>query len=287
MDLLSQMATFVRVVDGQSLSSAARSLGLSLPAVSRQLTQLELDLGASLVVRSTRRLHVTEAGLRYYEHCQRVLGDIEQVRHDLRASRTAAGTLVVSASFTYGTLVVARRLPALLEKHPRLRIDLRLEDHLTDLVGEGVDVAIRAGSPPPNSSSVVAQPLTEMRRVVVAAPRLRRPRRPADLANMPALLQVTPSGASVRWVLTREGETATVEAQGRLRMSAPAALRELAVAGAGFAYLPSWLVEDDLSAGRLRLALPGWESPPITAYALFRTELRGAPRLRALVEALA
>lgn len=286
MDLVSQMTTFVRIVDGRSLSAAARSLGVSLPAVSRQLSQLEDDLGASLVVRSTRRLHVTEAGQRYYVHCQRVLGDIDQVRHDLRGGRTAAGTLVVAASFTFGTLALAPRLPALLAKHPGLRIDLRLEDRLTDLVGEGVDVAIRAGLPPPDSASVVAQPLVEMRRIVVAAPRTKKPRTPDDLARLPAVLQVTPAGSLVRWTLTRGAESVTVEPLARLRVSAPIVIRDLAVAGAGLAYLPTWLVEDDLAAGRLVRLLPEWESVPSMAYALFRTELRGAPRLRVLLAAL-
>lgn len=292
MDLFSQMTTFVRVVDNQSLSGAARSLRLSLPAVSRQLSTLEAELGASLVLRSTRRLQVTEAGRRYYAHCLRVLGEIEDVRSDLGRSRSAAGTLVVSASFTYGSLFIAPLLPKLLEKHPRLTIDLRLEDRLSDLVGEGIDVAIRAGSAPPDSTSVVAHPLSEMTRIVVGAPDLLRrqkaARSPEDLKHFPALVQVTPHGVAVPWVLGRTDEDVeTVRVQGRLRASAPVTLRDLAVEGAGVAYLPSWLVEGDLAARRLRHVLQGWHSPPIRAYALYRTELRGAPRLKVLLEALA
>ena len=136
---------------------------------------------------------------------------------------------------------------------------------------------------------MVAQPLTEMKRIVVGSPRLRKPKTPADLLGSPALLQVTPSGAPVRWVLVRErdAEPTIVDVAGRLRVSAPAAIRDLAVAGAGYAYLPSWLVEEDLAAGRLRHVVPAWASPTITAYALFRTELRGSPRLRVLLAALA
>lgn len=290
MDLFSQMTTFVRVVEGPSLSAAARALRLSLPAVSRQLSALEADLGTPLVLRSTRRLHVTEAGRRYYAHCQRVLADIEATRNDLRGARAVSGTLVVSASFTYGSLVIAPLLPALVEKHPRLSIDLRLEDHLTDLVGEGVDVAVRAGAPPPDSANLVAHPVATMHRIVVASPRLlrrhRAPRTLEDLAPLPKLLQVTPAGAAVRWVLARDGEAHVMEATGRLRSNAPRTLRDLAIAGAGAAYLPSWLVSDDLAAGRLRRVLPGWSSPALTAFALFRTELRGAPRLRVLLDAL-
>lgn len=295
MDLLSQMTTFVRVVDGKSLSAAARSLRLSLPAVSRQLSALEGDLGATLILRSTRRLQVTEAGRRYYEHCQRVLGEIDAFKNDLRTGRNAAiaGTLVVSASFTFGSICVAPLLPALLEKHPRLAIDLRLEDRLTDLVGEGIDVAIRAGPPPPDSANIIAHPLMQMVRVVVAAPRVlgrRAPKNPTELARLPALLQVTPNGAHVPWLLANEGVKGalpiTAHVAGRLRASAPATLRDLAVAGAGLAYLPTWLVKDDLAAKRLVRVLPDWAAPPIRAHALYRTELRGAPRLHMLLEAL-
>lgn len=291
MDLLSQMTTFVRVVDSKSLSGAARSLRLSLPAVSRQLSALEADLGASLVLRSTRSLQVTEAGRRYYEHCRRVLDEIETARRDVRDGRAVAGTLVVSASFTYGSLFIAPLLPPLLDKHPRLAIDLRLEDRLTDLVGEGVDLAVRAGSPPPDSVSVVAHPLTEMFRVVVGAPRLLRKQRavrtPADLERLPALLQVTPHGVTIPWLLAREGGPGvTAKVAGRLRSSAPLVLRDLAVSGAGIAYLPSWLVDADLANGRLTRILPAFRSPPIRAHALYRTELRGAPRLKVLLDAL-
>jgi DNA-binding transcriptional LysR family regulator len=291
MDLLAQMATFVRIVDGQSLSAAARRLRLSLPAVSRQLTALETELGTPLVVRSTRRLHVTEAGQRYYAHCLRVLREIEDVKDDLRGDGRVRGTLVVSASLTYGSLVIAPKLPALVDRHPGLAIELRLEDQLVDLVGESIDVAIRAGTPAPDRTDVVAHPIATMDRILVASPRLLRrhpsPRGPADVEAMPKVVQVTPAGALVPWVLVRDAETVTLSVRdGRLRSNAPVTLRDLAVGAAGVAYLPTWLVADDLAAGRLKRVLPAWASRPLPAFALFRTELRGAPRLRAFLEVL-
>jgi DNA-binding transcriptional LysR family regulator len=121
MDLLAQMATFVSVVEGKSLSAAARAQRLSLPAVSRQLQALEADLGTSLIVRSTRRLHVTDAGLQWYEHCRRTLRDIESARDAVRGSKAVRGMLVVSASLTFGSEVIVPRLHGLLERWlPRL-----------------------------------------------------------------------------------------------------------------------------------------------------------------------
>lgn len=292
MDLFAQMATFVRLVDGKSLSAAARAQRLSLAAVSRQLRALEDDLGTVLVVRSTRRLHVTDAGRRWYEHCVRVLSEVEEARASVHHANTVRGNLVVSASLTFGSVVVVPRLRKLVERHPGLVVDLRLEDQLVDLVAEGVDVAIRAGSPPPDSTAFVAHPVLSMDRILVAAPKWLRkngtPRSPAQLAKRPCLVQVTPRGAVVPWRLERRGDEAptTIDVRAHLRSNAPIALRDLAVDGAGVAYLPDILVTEDLAEGRLRRVLPEWVSPPIVAWAIHRAELRGAPRLRAFLDAM-
>lgn len=289
MDLLAQMATFIRVVDNRSMSAAARGLRLSLPAVSRQLRALEAELGASLIERSTRRLRVTDAGQRWYAHCVRVLHDIEDAKSSMRSSRTARGSLVVSASVSYGLLLVVPRLAALREAHPQLVIDLRLEDQLVDLVGEGVDVALRAGSPPPDSTSFVATPLLTMTRVLVASPgcaRALHPKSPRQLVGMPCLTQITPIGTSIRWQLQRGEESVTVDVKGVARCNAPIALRDLALAGAGIAYVPEVLVTSELASGALVRVLPEWTSAPIIANAVYRTEKRGDPRVRAFVEAM-
>lgn len=292
MDLLAQMATFVRVVEGKSLSAAAKSQRLSLPAVSRQLRALEDELGTTLLVRSTRRLHVTEAGQSWYEHCVRILADIEGARAQLRDARGIRGTIVVSASLTFGTLILVPRLAQLGDRYPQLAVELRLEDRLTDLVGEGVDVAIRAGLPPPDSTAFVAHPLLTMRRVVVASPRWLRKHgavsEPGQLVRYNCLLQVTLAGTVVPWSLCRNDEPPrVVEVRGNLRSNAPIALRDLAVDGAGIAYLPEFLVNDDIAAGRLRRVLPAWISRPLMAWAVHRAELRGTSRLRAFLDVVA
>lgn len=290
MDLLAQMTTFVRVVDGKSLSAAARSLRLSLPAVSRQLRALETELGTALIVRSTRRLHVTEAGLRWYQDCVRILAEVEEARASARSSNGVRGTLVVSASLTFGSVFVIPRLAQLSRRYPQLVVDLRLDDRLIDLVAEGADLAIRAGSQPPDSSTIVARPLLTMQRVLVASPGWLRkngtPREPRQLAGAICLVQVTPAGSVVRWQLQRGDSVETPEVLGRLRSNAPIALRDLALAGAGIAYLPDFLVAADLSQGRLRRVLPEWSSAPITAWALHRTELRGTARIAAFLQAM-
>lgn len=293
MDLLAHMATFVRIVDGKSLSAAARVQRVSLAAISRQLRHLEAELGAPLIVRSTRRLHVTDAGRQWYASCVRILRELDEARGALAGGDDVRGRVVVSASLTFGMFQLVPRLTKLAERYPRLCVELRLEDQLVDLVAEGVDLAVRAGSPPPDSTAFLAQPLLAMRRVVVASPRWLRkhgtPRSPAQLAERPCVVQVTPAGATIRWHLLDGDAAATAQTStpaGVIRSNAPAALRQLALDGAGAAYLPDWLVADDVEQGQLRRVLPSWASPPITAWAVYRSELRGSPRLRAVIDAL-
>lgn len=245
MDMLEQMTTFVAVVDGKSLSAAARARRLSLPAVSRQLRALELELGASLIVRSTRRLHVTDAGLAWYERCKRVLREVDEGRAAARNAQGVHGRLVISAPLTLGASVIVPRLPKLADQHPQLVIDLRLEDQLIDLVAEGVDAAVRAGSPPPDSTAFVAHAIFSMERILVASPHwLKRhgtPREPEQLTRHDSLIQVTPAGTVVPWFLglegAREGSRA-IEVHGRLRSNAPSALHDLALQGAVWPSFP-------------------------------------------------
>jgi len=294
MDLLAQMQTFVRVVEGKSLSAAARAQRLSLPAVSRQLRALEEEVGLKITINPTRRLHVTDAGREWYERSRRVLGEVEDARQAVRSgARGVSGRLVVSTSLSFGMATIVPRLAKLAERHPHLVIDLRLEDHLVDLVAEGVDIAVRAGAPPPDSTAFVAQPLFTMERVLVAAPRWLRkhgtPREPEQLRGKPCLLQVTLAGNAVPWTLARRDRperAVTVEVQGQLRTNTPSALCSLALDGAGVAYLPDWLVAPHLAEGTLRAVLPQWCSPPITAWALHRAEQRGSARHRAFLAAL-
>ncbi len=285
MDLVDQMTTFVRVVEAGSLSAAARRLSRSLAAVSRQLGALERELGAPLLVRSTRRMQITPAGQRWYQHCVRMLRELEEARLDVADTRKPAGRVVVSAPFTLGLWWVVPRLEQLARTHPGLDLDLRLEDQVVDLVGEGVDVAVRAGVALPDSTSIVATRVTEFRRVAVAAPsylaRRGTPKHPRELARHDGLVQ-THSFAT--WRFERGDESVEATPRVRMRCQAPQALREWALAGAGIALLPEWLVAG--TRGLQRLFEP-WTTAPIRVWMLQRIELRGSARVRAVIDALA
>lgn len=288
MDLFEKMATYVRVVEAGSLAAAAKQLRISSPAVSRQIAALEEAVRARLLVRTTRRMAVTEAGRSYYERCLRVLREVEEAQAVGRAD-AGAGLVTVSAPVSFGLSCVVPHVHALMTKHPGLVIDLQLEDRPIDLAFEGVDVAIRVGLPPPESTEVVAHRLLSFRRLLVASPaylkRKGEPQTPEALAKHDALVPATGSGGET-WTLTSDEREARVRLNVAFRSNAMHAVRDLARSGAGIALVPTWFVPEDLESGALRVVLPSWQSTPVTANALHRREQRGAPRVLTLIDHL-
>ena len=293
MDLLDQMATFVRVVEANSLSGAARILRLSLPAVSRQLRALEEETGTVLLRRTTRRMAITDEGRLFYERSVRILREVEETRALVCPSRDVRGTLVVSAPISIALSLVLPRLPALAAGHPRLTLDLRLEDRLVDFVRDGVDVAIRGGAAPPDSTSYLAQPLAHFARWTVASPSYLKthkiPRKPEDLARHACLVQTGAAGPMRTWRLMRgerREDARTVSVSGPILSNAPVALARLAREGMGIALVADWLVAEDLANGSLRRVLGDWQSDGVSTWAICRIEQKGSPAIAALMQAL-
>ncbi len=284
-----ELSTFVRIVELGSLSGAARATGQSLPTVSRQLRSLELELDSELALRTTRRLTVTEAGQRLYEHARRALNELERAKSV--AGTRASEKLVLSVPVTLGQCLVVPQLAKLLTSRPGLRLEVRLEDRLTELLAENVDVVVRAGLTPPDSPDLIAQPLFSFHRYLVAAPSYLKvhgaPKTVEGLANHECLLQLSVTSGPDRYRLQTADEERVVNVSGRLAASAPQTLHEGARAGLGIALLPSWLVREDVEARRLKRVLSDWQSAEITAYAVYRRSLRGSAGVKAFVAALA
>lgn len=280
-----RLQTFARIVEAGSLSKAARTLGLSLPAVSRKLVALEEELDTKLVLRTTRAMQLTEAGRRFYEHTLRVLRAVDEARAAIDGT-ALTGPLAVTAPISFGLLCLLPILPGLAKAHPSLTLELHLEDRFADLVGEGVDVALRAGVDPPESTALIARRLGTWKRLVVASPKyLRangRPRHPAQLAKHRALVQL---GST--WRFFDGGEELAVEVHGPLATNAPLALVEAAKSGLGVALVPEWCAERAIGAGELEVLLPSFTTRPASLYALYRAEYRGSERIRAFVDYLA
>jgi len=284
MDFLARARALVRIVEAGSLSAAARSLRISVPTISRQIATLEEELGAKLLLRTTRSLHLTREGERFHEHARRLVIEADAALASVRPDRAVSGRVVVSASVTLGTLRIIPMLSPLLETHPALQVELRLEDRATELVSEGVDVAVRAGMALPDTTSLVAQPIGNFARRLVASPTyLRRhgePRTVASLARHAAVLGVDASG---QWSFEEQGEARAVTVAPRLRVATLLGVRAATLAGLGIGVLPDFVVDKDIAEGALRALLPGASLSNVSAYALYRVENRGSPRIDAVV----
>jgi DNA-binding transcriptional LysR family regulator len=269
MDQLKRMAVFAEVVAAGSLTGAARRLGLTPSAVSQHLRQLESALGLALLHRSTRKLTLTEAGARYIEGCTAMVAAARAAEQALARHRDEPeGELRIAAPIGFGSLLAQALAP--LRGHPRLTLQLLLDDALVDLIEARVDIALRAGSLP--DSSLVARRLGSLGAQMCAAAYLAGrgwPGTPQDLAAHDWLGGRPASTGTQTLVLHGEGgETATVLVTSRAQASQVTALHALCVAGWGISVVVS---DDDrraLADGRLVPVLPQWRLPDLPVYAI-------------------
>ncbi len=286
MDRIAAMTTFVKVVEGGSLSAAARVLGVSLASVSRQVDGLEEHLRTRLLVRTTRRLALTEAGRSYHEEAKRILASIEDAEAALTSKYAVpAGRLTISAPVTLGRFYLAPALPEFLTRYPEVDIDLLLLDRVVNMVEEGIDIAIRVGEL--EDSSLVARKIGESSRIVCAAPdyleRRGSPRTPGDLGQHDCIIFTLVDGAQVWRFRAPNGELA-IPIAGRLRTNSLDASITAAVGGAGLALCPFPLVREHLAAGRLVPLLESFEIAAAPVYALFPHARLMSARVRAFMD---
>jgi DNA-binding transcriptional LysR family regulator len=289
MDLLAHMQVFVRIAEMRSLSRAARAMRVSLPTVSRQLRELEAELGQSLVARTTRRLALTEAGERFYGRAVPILRAVDEAKLTAAEGVDVAGVVVISAPVTAGLVRIGPGLSALRARYQRLVVELRLEDHVADLVADGVDIAVRASTQRNAGSDVIARKVGSWPNVLVAAPSyLRRhapPQSASALARHRLLAHVGADRRPVVWRLSRSGKTTSVPIEGGFRTNNVLLLRELAIHGDGIALLPEWLAAQALSSGQLARVLPNHEGHTTFAFLVHRPA--PPPRVRVVLDVLA
>jgi DNA-binding transcriptional LysR family regulator len=286
---LSAMAAFVQVVEGRSFSVAARGLGLTRSAVSRQIAGLEDRLGARLLNRTTRRLSLTEAGAVYYEHCARILAEAvaaERAVADLDAA--PRGLLRINAPMSFGQNHLGPAVAEFLAVHPALKVELTLDDRVVDLVGEGYDVAVRIAELPP--STLIARRLAVNRRVLCAAPaylaRAGRPRRPEDLTRH-ACLGYTYLATGNDWRFRGPDGPVSVRIDGAISANNGDVLRQMGLAGLGILLAPTFIVGDDLRSGALLPLLEDWSDADTGIYAVYPPTRHLSPKVRAFVDFLA
>jgi DNA-binding transcriptional LysR family regulator len=291
LDRLMGLEVFAKVAAAGSLSAAARALGMSQTMVTKHIAALETRLGAKLFHRTTRRLSITEAGRNYLESSERILSDIEAADAAVAADRVEPrGLLRLNAPVSFGTGQIAPLLAGFAEACPRVTVELGLNDRLVDLAEEGWDLAIRIGNL--SDSSLIARRIAPCRIIVCAAPSYLEahgiPRAVADLAVHNCLGYTLSQRTPVdRWVFGARGETG-VRVSGNLRANNGDALRAAALAGQGIIHQPSFIVADDLRAGRLiALAL---DQPTIELggiYAVFLPDRHAPAKVRAFIDYIA
>ena len=265
MDKLRAMATFVRIVDGGSLTAAAGALDVSGPSVVRLLAALERELDVRLLNRTTRRIALTDEGRDYYERCKRILAEVEEAEAAAGNRRGAPrGELRVTAPVLFGRLHVAPLAAEFVRRHDGVSIDLLLVDRFVNLLDEGVDAGVRIADLP--DSSLVAVPVGELRRVVCASPqylaRAGTPRTPQDLRTH-ACVRFAGLGASHEWVFRDGGRKVVVPVTGPLSGNQADPLVEACADGLGVGMFLSYQVADHVAAGRLRLVLADYWPPPV------------------------
>jgi len=256
---LTGITAFVVTVEFGSFTAAAERMGLSKSAVAKNVSRLEERLGTRLLDRTTRRLGLTADGRAYHETCLRVLSELDSAEALLASrQRVASGTLRVSLPATFGPRWVVPVLAEALTGHPQLTLDAAFSDRYVDLIDEGFDLAVRIGELE-DSASLIGRRIGVQTSLVCASPeylaRRGRPERPGDLVGHDCLGE-TRGGKVLPWFLQGEhGETVRVDIRPRHIISNGDALLNMAVAGAGLACLPMWLVSADLRAGRLQEVL--------------------------------
>ena len=257
---LERLKTFRDIAHCGSIAGAARLAGCDPSAVSRSIASLEAELGVRLFQRTTRRLELTEAGEGYLRRIEPLIDELLVARDEaLGLAGRARGRLRVTASSAYGQTVVAPLLRSFRERFPDVQLELYLTDTLVDLVGDRVDVALRLG-PRPAGDWIAARLARTVMRVVASPDYLRSSPAiavPEDIAGQTCLIGVFQSRAT--WIFRHSGREETVSVSGTIATSNTLVLKRCVLEGLGVAVLADWLVDEEVAAGRLVIALPGWD----------------------------
>jgi DNA-binding transcriptional LysR family regulator len=286
MDKLRALMTFVQIADDGSLTAAAATLGMSLPAVVRTLAALEADVGARLFQRTTRRLSLTQEGLQYLARSRDILAAVAEADASLAdVTEAPRGQLTITAPVLLGQRVVADMAARFVRANPDVRCSVQLLDRFVDLVDEGVDVGIRIGALA--DSSLVALRIGEVRHSVVASPAfLRRhgtPRHPSELRARPCVRLAGPTKPG--WAFQEAGRRLHVAVDGPLDFNHAGAALQACEEGAGFGQFFSYQLHDALQARRLRVVLEPFEPARLPVSIVYPNARLLPARTRAFIEA--
>lgn len=284
---LGELRTFDRIVHGDSLSAAARDLGVSLAVVSKRLSALERRLQVRLLNRSTRRVSLTDEGSVFHQHCRQVLQAVEAAEAALAQRQDlVAGMLRVTAPNGFGRRHVVPAVRQFQMAHPGVRVHLSLRDEIVDLVGEGIELALRYGTL--DDSRLVARELAPNRRVLCASPdylqRRGLPRSIADLQQHDCIASGSPPVS--HWRFGQGDAALALPLQASTLCDDGEAAHLMALQGAGIARKSIWDVAEDLQAGRLVEVLPDHALATSPLSAVHGSGKQLAPRVRVFLDHL-
>jgi DNA-binding transcriptional LysR family regulator len=289
MDRTAEMTAFVRSVDTGGFSAAARELGLTPSALSKLVTRLEDRLGARLLQRSTRRLHLTPEGEAFYIRSRKILLDIEAAENEVvQAGVLPKGLLRVHCGSAFGMHQLAPAIPRFLSSYPDVKLELTIDDQAPGNLEEGIDLAIRIGAL--DESSMVARRICNLERVICAAPeylsRCGTPKNPDELQQHNCLW-ITSLPVLRRWPFDTEEGIRVVHIDGNVVANNAETVLQLAIAGGGITRLTDVIVGDAIQRGELVPILTDWHHvEPVPLYATYPSGKNLSPKIRAMVDFL-
>lgn len=288
MDRLDAMSIFIAAVEAGSFSAASRRLGMPLPTVSRKVADLEAHLNTRLLIRSTRKLTLTDAGSAYLVASKNIL---EQVGEAERAAAgeyvMPKGDLIIAAPIVFGRLHVLPIVNDFLATFPDINVQMTLSDRNADLIDDHIDMAVRIGELP--DSSMVATRVGFVRRVVCASPKFLMaygaPKTPDDLADLPCItFGNIVSGSSWMFAAKSRRGVRPVPVQARLAVNTAEAAIDAAISGVGITQVLSYQVAQAIKDKRLKIVLKDFEVEPLRVHVLYPAQTRPPLKLRSFLE---
>jgi len=285
MDKLLWMRCFVRAVETGSFSAVARELRIGQPNVSRHVAALEKSLGTRLLHRSTRHMAATAEGRRYYTQARQALDIIAHAEAEAHGEQNPHGLLRIACPESIGTELLIPALPDFLQRYPHVDVELRLGDAYIDLVAEGVDIAIRGGTL--RDSTLRARSIGQSERVCVASARYLKqrgvPLQPGDLAAHECIVYTLLAAGNGSWPF-KDGDH---QVSGRLQLNSLDGIRRAVLNHLGIAYLPAWMVSQELQSGELRALLTAHAAPRVPVNVLYSADRRLPQRATVFIEFIA
>lgn len=290
MDRFEEMHTFIRVVESGSLSAAADRMDIAKSAVSRRLAELESRLGVQLLNRTTRRINLTDSGRQFYARSLRILADLEDSEQQVSDEHAElSGVIRIAAPLSFGIQHLSPVLNDFLKDHPELRLDIDLNDHMVNLMDEGVDLGIRIGNL--DDSSLIARRLAPSKLVLCASPEYLyqhgEPEHPHDLRQHRGLSYSNISENQL-WKFTQgDGSSISVRVPNRMRANNGDILLQAAIDGLGILASTTFIAYQAINSGKLKPILCDYKIKDVAVYAIYPAQRHLPARVRALVDFLA